>query len=232
LNKRIINNKYVVLDKTFEIDIKDSREEEINNLKNREELLKSEILKKAKKEAQEIVASARKEAEKIVEEAKQQANKIKQEQMELFNKKQKNLEEHLIKINEEIKKVANEYKIYVGELSNQARAFSEEVIKMVVGKYFEENISFPEWVEVAFEDLQKKLYLFKDATLKVSPSFNKEFLQIIVKTFGNNFQIIEDSSLIDNQIFLDTNQGVLDLSPQTFVKDILNMLEGSLNEES
>ncbi|HOB55406.1 MAG TPA: HrpE/YscL family type III secretion apparatus protein [Defluviitoga tunisiensis] len=231
MNKRIINNKYVVLDKTFEIETENTQVDKVGDIKKQEELLKSEIIKKAHKDSEKIIESARNEAAKILEKAKLDAQKIMQEQIESSNKKRKILEEDLKKVNEEMRRIANEYNIYVNELSNQARIFCEEVIKIVVGKYFEETVTFPDWIEKVFNDLQSKLYMFKDATLKVSPSFNKEFLSIIIKVFGDSFQIVEDASLSDNQIFLDTNQGIFDLSPQTFIKDLLNILEVALNEE-
>ena len=46
-----------------------------------------------------------------------------QEQIESSNKKRKILEEDLKKVNEEMRRIANEYNIYVNELSNQARIF-------------------------------------------------------------------------------------------------------------
>ena len=219
------------MDKTFEIGTENVKVDKLDDIKKQEELLKSDIIKNAQKESEQIIASARKDATKILEDARLEAEKIKREQIDSFNKKRKILEEDLKKVYDEMKRISNEYKIYVNELSNQARMFSEEVIKIVVGRYFEESITFPDWIEKVFNDLQNKLYMFKDATLKVSPSFNKEFLQIVVKVFGDSFQIVEDASLSDNQIFLDTNQGIFDLSPQTFIQDLLNILEVALNEE-
>jgi flagellar assembly protein FliH len=59
LNKRIINNKYVVLDKTFEIETENTQVDKVGDIKKQEELLKSEIIKKAHKDSEKIIESAR-----------------------------------------------------------------------------------------------------------------------------------------------------------------------------
>ncbi|PNR90839.1 hypothetical protein HWHPT5561_07820 [Petrotoga sp. HWH.PT.55.6.1] len=229
MNKRIVNNKFVVLDKTFELSVEEIEQTQYEENKREKDKLKEAIESDAQKEAQKIIENAKITSQKIIENAELEAKKIKEEQSKYIEEKKKVLEEELKKVRAQIQRISKEYDIYIKELSQQSLIFSENTIKAVLERYFKDKIDFPQWVEIIFQNFEKKLSSMKNSKIKLSPSFNKEYADLIRGKFSDFFYIVEDPSLKDNQIFLETDQGIFDLTPQTFLEDILNMLEEAIN---
>ncbi|PNR97456.1 hypothetical protein X928_09895 [Petrotoga miotherma DSM 10691] len=229
MNKRIVNNKFVVLDKAFELSVEEIEQVQYEESKREKDKLKEQIESDAQKEAQKIIENAKITSQKIIENAELEAKKLREEQGKYMEERKKTLEEELKKVSTQIQRISKEYDIYIKELSQQSLIFCENTIKAVVERYFKEKIDFPQWVEIIFQNLEKKLSSLQNSKIKLSPSFNKEFADLIREKFSDFFYIVEDPSLKDNQIVLETDQGIFDLTPQTFFEDILNMLEEALN---
>lgn len=229
MNKRIVNNKFVVLDKTFELSVEEIEQTQYEESKKEKDKLKDQIEADAQKEAKKIIENAKITSQKIIENAELEAQKLKEEQSKYIEEKKKVLEEELKKVRAQIQRISKEYDIYIKELSQQSLIFCENTIKAVVERYLKEKINFPQWVEIIFQNFEKKLSSLKDSKIKISPSFNKEYANLIRDRFSDFFYIVEDPSLKDNQIVLETDQGIFDLTPQTFFEDILNMLEEAIN---
>ncbi|POZ88339.1 hypothetical protein [Petrotoga sibirica] len=231
MNKRIVNNKFVVLDKAFELSVEEIEQTQYEEKKREKDKFKDQIEKNAQKEAEKIIENAKITSQKIIENAELEAQKVKEELIKYVEDKKKALEEELKKVRTQIQRISKEYDIYIKELSQQSLVFCENTIKAVVERYFKEKIDFPQWVEIIFQNFEKKLSSLQNSKIKISPSFNKEYADLIREKFSDFFYIVEDPSLKDNQIVLETEQGIFDLTPQTFLEDILNMLEEALDEK-
>jgi flagellar assembly protein FliH len=229
LNKRIVNNKFVVLDKTFELSVEEIEQTQYEENKREKDKLKEAIESDAQKEAQKIIENAKITSQKIIENAELEAKRLKEDQIKYVEERKKTLEEELKKVRAQIQRISKEYDIYIKELSQQSLNFCENTIKAVVERYFKEKFDFPQWVEIIFQNFEKKLSSMKNSKIKLSPSFNKEYANLIRDRFSDFFYIVEDPSLQDNQIVLETDQGIFDLTPQTFFEDILNMVEEAIN---
>lgn len=229
MNKRIVNNKFVVLDKTFELSVEEIEQTQYEENKREKDKLKEAIESDAQKEAQKIIENAKITSQKIIENAELEAKKLREEQGKYMEERKKTLEEELKKVSTQIQRISKEYDIYIKELSQQSLNFCENTIKAVVERYFKEKFDFPQWVEIIFQNFEKKLSSMKNSKIKLSPSFNKEYANLIRDRFSDFFYIVEDPSLQDNQIVLETDQGIFDLTPQTFFEDILNMVEEAIN---
>jgi flagellar assembly protein FliH len=229
LNKRIVNNKFVVLDKTFELSVEGIEQTQYEENKREKDKLKEAIESDAQKEAQKIIENAKITSQKIIENAELEAKRLKEDQIKYVEERKKTLEEELKKVRAQIQRISKEYDIYIKELSQQSLNFCENTIKAVVERYFKEKFDFPQWVEIIFQNFEKKLSSMKNSKIKLSPSFNKEYANLIRDRFSDFFYIVEDPSLQDNQIVLETDQGIFDLTPQTFFEDILNMVEEAIN---
>lgn len=236
MNKRIINNKWVVLDKTFEVPLKDIEElkndtKKLEN-KNYNEKNAKEILAEAQKKAEKIIEESKETSEKILKNAQIEAQKLKKEQIIILNNKKKELENELEDIKANFQRISKEYQIYIEELSKQSFALSENVIKSVVEKFLNQELDSPNWIEIIYKNFENKLSSFKNAKIKLSPSFNKDYEKSLREKLGQILLIMEDTSLKDNQIILETDEGIFDLTPQTFIEDILSILEESMNENN
>lgn len=229
MNKRIVNNKFVVLDKTFELSVEGIEQTQYEENKREKDKLKEAIESDAQKEAQKIIENAKITSQKIIENAELEAKRLKEDQIKYVEERKKTLEEELKKVRAQIQRISKEYDIYIKELSQQSLNFCENTIKAVVERYFKEKFDFPQWVEIIFQNFEKKLSSMKNSKIKLSPSFNKEYANLIRDRFSDFFYIVEDPSLQDNQIVLETDQGIFDLTPQTFFEDILNMVEEAIN---
>jgi len=231
LNKRIVNNKFVILDKAFELSVEEIEQAqyEENKTEKEEDKFQEQVEANAQKEAEKIIENAKITSQKIIENAQLESEKIKQEQLKYTEEKKRALEEEIKKVRAQIQRISKEYDIYIKELSHQSLIFSENVVKAVVERYFTETIDFPKWVEIIFQNFEKKLSSLQNSKIKISPSFNKEQADLIRERFSDFFYIVEDPSLQDSQMVLETDQGIFDLTPQTFLEDILNMLEEALN---
>lgn len=220
-----------MLDKAFELSVEEIEQTQYEEKKREKDKFKDQIEKNAQKEAEKIIENAKITSQKIIENAELEAQKVKEELIKYVEDKKKALEEELKKVRTQIQRISKEYDIYIKELSQQSLVFCENTIKAVVERYFKEKIDFPQWVEIIFQNFEKKLSSLQNSKIKISPSFNKEYADLIREKFSDFFYIIEDPSLKDNQIVLETEQGIFDLTPQTFLEDILNMLEEALDEK-
>lgn len=223
----------MVIDKAISIKNTNVAEEKGNEkLKFNDIEEKEKLLENSKKEAEAIIQAAKNESEKILQSARNEASKIQKEQQNYLEKKQKLFEDELKKISSEITRIEKEYEIYINEVVKQSLVFTESIIKITVEKYFKETIEPPKWFETIFKNFEDKLNSLKNAKLRISPTFNKNLREIVINVFKENFMILEDSSLRNGEIFLETDQGIFDLTPETFVNSILEILEVSFDENN
>ncbi len=143
MNKRIVNNKFVVLDKTFELSVEEIEQTQYEENKREKDKLKEAIESDAQKEAQKIIENAKITSQKIIENAELEAKRLKEDQIKYVEERKKTLEEELKKVRAQIQRISKEYDIYIKELSQQSLNFCENTIKAVVERYFKEKFDFP-----------------------------------------------------------------------------------------
>ncbi|SDC27118.1 hypothetical protein [Geotoga petraea] len=229
-NKRIINNKYVVLDSPIDIN-----NEELKELKNESDEISEEILKKIKEaneNAESIINKANKKAEEIIQDAKKQTDEIyeikKKELEENFQKNYENqLEELKNYINNSIENVQSQIDYFI-ENTNE---FSVAAIKVIIRKYLENEIfNKPQWINLILQKLRNKLSTYKKVLLKMNSKMSEKYGHIFEGMMSDSFIIKEDDSLKENEITVETEMGVYEIEPESYIENIMQSLEESFNE--
>lgn len=234
-NKKLINNKYVILDspKSIKDFSKKSIDENDKDAKKENEEAKKKITQ-AERKANEIIENANKKAKKIVENAKDEAD-------EYYNKKVEEIkEQYEKKYEEELKNFSNNIENKINELDNfventvdASNEFITSVIKEVLKKYFNEEVfSKPAWINEIMKDLKSKLYSFKTVIIRMHPETSQKYSYLFESLISETFNIKEDSSLGKNEIRVETELGVFEVSPESYVQDIIDSLEGAFDEEN
>lgn len=238
-NKRIINNKYVILESPINInnDIKkqiefDNSKDIVDDDKNLKEANK--IISNAEKKASEIIKKAEKDSRNIILEAEKEAKNI-------YDKKKKSIE---VEYKNELKKILtslsksvdnniNDLKNTISDYSSYSNIFLNEVIKSVIKKYLKEEIfNKPMWINEVIEILRKKLTSFKKVLIRMNSDMTNNYSEMFKSNISENFIIKEDNTLLDNEINIETELGVYDISPDMFVHEIMENLEESFDENS
>lgn len=229
-NKRIINNKYVVLDSPIEIN-----NEEIKEIENNSDKIDNEVLKKiqeANDKADEIIKEANQKARKIMKETNDKAD-------EIYEKKRKEIEEKFKKDYEnqlkELKKYINEAIENVQEqidyFIDNTNEFSVSAIKVIIRKYLENEIfNKPQWINLILQKLKNKLSSYKRVLLKMNSKMSEKYGFIFEGMMSDSFIIKEDNSLKENEVTAETEMGVYEIDPESYIDEIMQSLEESFYE--
>ncbi|MDN5342306.1 hypothetical protein OF820_01740 [Oceanotoga sp. DSM 15011] len=234
-NKKIIDNKYVVLDTPINIEDKDK----INkiNENNKSLILEKEIeikLKDAEKKSETLIEEAISKSKKILEEARikaeNESKKIHEESLkEIENLKLKEVDN----FKEKLQKNLDELDHYYDDLISSSNYFIFEVIKTVTKKYLNEEIfNKPIWLNEAISRLKNRLTTYSKVKIRMNSNMNEKYYEIFKELLSDSFTIKEDNSLEDNQIIADTESGIFDINPEMYIEEIMNSLEESINEEN
>jgi flagellar assembly protein FliH len=229
-NKRIINNKYVVLDSPIEINNEDIREIENDSDEISEELLKKiqdandkadEIIKEANQKAENIIKNAQVEAENIYEKKKKELNENYEKK---YENELNNLKEY---INESIENVQNQIDYFI----DNTNEFSVSAIKIIIRKYLENDIfNKPQWINVILQKLRNKLSTYKKVLLKMNSKMSEKYGHIFEGMMSDSFIIKEDNSLKENEVTVETEMGVYEIDPDSYIDSIMQSLEESFYE--
>lgn len=235
-----VNNKITVsppsIDKFIDTNIKNKEEinieEIVEKIKKQAELDAKKIINEANKNALEIINNAKKNSEKILEEAKSEGYKegLNKGYNDGYSKAILDSKEEAHKIIEE----ANQYLdgIYA-EVNNYIEKSKEDIINLAI--------------EIAKEVLKSELSISNEAIINCAQkalSKVKQKSNIILKTSINDYKIIKlrqqeleqfidssstliivaDSKLKNGDIFIETNNGIIDATIETQLKTISNKL--------
>jgi len=233
-NKKVIKNKYVVLDSKLDINSKKIEEEILSAEDNQQNLLVDQQVKdrlvETEEKAKEIIFQANKRSEEIIKKANQQAQAIVEEgkrQADLFyrqNVEQKNKEFSVII--ENVKKSLYEYTAKYEVLLEDSLIESFKKLNLKFLK--QEIIETPLWMKTIISELKNRLSSFNSFSMRMNEkTFEraKEFLEE-----SSIKSIKTDNSLSDNEIFVDTEYGVFDISVQSYIEDMTKIFEESKNE--
>jgi len=233
-NKKVIKNKYVVLDSKLDINSKKIEEEILSAENDQQNLLLDQqvnhILMETEEKAKEIISQANKRSEEIIKKANQQSIAIVEEgkkQADLYykqNVEQKSREFSVII--ENAKKSLYEYTANYEKLLEDSLI---EAFKKLNLKFLKQEIlENPAWMKTIISELKNRLSSFNSFSMRMNErTFEnaKEFLgESSVKS------IKTDNSLSDNEIFVDTEYGVFDVSAQSYIEDMMKIFEESKNE--
>ncbi|MGM0641170.1 MAG: hypothetical protein ACQESN_07105 [Thermotogota bacterium] len=230
-NKRIINNKFVVLDSPIEIN-----NEELNHFDDERDDISEEIIKKieeANKKSDSIIAEANQKADEIIKKAKKQADEMfeskKQEIKKEFEEKYEN---HLNILKESISENLENVQSQIDYFIDNTNEFSVTAIKIIIKKYLENEIfNKPQWVNVILHKLRNKLSTYKKVLLKMNSKMSDKYGHIFEDMMSDSFIIKEDNSLKENEITVETEMGAYELEPESYIEDIMESLEESFNED-
>lgn len=229
-NKRIINNKFVVLDSPIEIN-----NEELNYLDEDSDEISDEIIKKieeANKKADSIISEANKKADKIIEDAKKKSDKMYENKRQDIKKEyeekyEKQLNELKKSISENLENVQSQIDYFI----DNTNEFSVSAIKIIIKKYLENEIfNKPQWVNVILHKLRNKLSTYKKVLLKMNSKMAEKYGHIFEDMMSDSFIIKEDNSLKENEITVETEMGAYEIEPESYIEDIMESLEESFDE--
>jgi len=230
-NKRLINNKYVILDSPLLIEEKKQLKNENIDSDNRD-IESEKILKKANEDAKLIVFEAERQAKEIIEGANVEAQQIfemKKKEADFYFKN--TCEETIKNFNEEI----NNKLMSLDENINNYMISTEEliisIIKDVVEKYLKNDFfNKPEWFNEVILRLKEKISSFKKVLIRMNPKMVNEYGGFFESDISESFSIKEDVSLKNYQINVETEIGVYDIVAENFIQEIMDDLEVSFDE--
>lgn len=229
-NKRIINNKFVVLDSPIEIN-----NEELKEIEDEHSDISDEILKKieeANKKADYIIEEANKKAKNILSEANKKAEEIYQNKKERLKKDfEEQYEQKLLKLNESINNSIKEVQSQIDYFIDNTNEFSISAIKIIIRKYLENEIfNKPQWMNVILHKLRTKLCSYKKVLLKMNSKMSEKYSHIFEGMISDSFIIKEDNSLKENEVTVETEMGAYEIEAETYIEEIMESLEESFNE--
>lgn len=229
-NKRIINNKFVVLDSPIEIN-----NEELKEIEDEHNDISDEILKKieeANKKADYIIEEANKKAENILSEANKKSEEIYKNKKERLKKDfEEQYEQKLLNLNESINNSIEEVQSQIDYFIDNTNEFSINAIKIIIRKYLENEIfNKPQWMNVILHKLRTKLSSYKKVLLKMNSKMSEKYSHIFEGMISDSFIIKEDNSLKENEVTVETEMGAYEIEAETYIEEIMESLEESFNE--
>ncbi|HOO75735.1 MAG TPA: FliH/SctL family protein [Tepiditoga sp.] len=236
-NKRVINNKYVILEAPVEI--KEGKNIFEKNEKNKEksDTIKIEydtIIKEANEKASLIVSEAEKNSMKIIEKALAEKEKIienaNSEADKLIEEKVKN---NIVEFEKKLENEINNFKTAHNTYTENSNQFITEVIKSILKKYLREEVFYkPQWINEIFNELKERIMNYHNVTLRVNSEIIKKFKYLFDSLPEKGINLKEDDTMPLYSIKAETEFGVFDVDSDEYIESILKSLEESINENN
>ena len=239
----IIKSSYIVNDKSFDKEI--NKEEYIKELENlKEETLAhsheehKRIIEDAEQKAQNIIAKARDEERSIIKNAKNQSHKIiedfKQQGYDKGYQEGRNKSEELIIEANEIKRqYLNQRDNLIEDLEEQIITLVMNIVKKIIGQIIEED-------EEAMISIISKGLSSLNARANIIVRVSKDDYDVVdlakerilsMSSLVDDIDIKVDNNLDTGDCVIDTPKGSVDVSVQSQINEMKNLLTDLLNGE-
>lgn len=220
------------VEETNDKDDTDASEYRARQLLDEARIKSTEIVENAKQQAEELLNRALEESEEIRRKALEEAEELKRKSFEQAYQEGLKKAEDLMNM---VEKALEHYEEYLHTLEKEALPLLLEVFEMTSLKLFEERLEdHGKALKINLERVFDKLKTATEVVMRLNERDYEEFGEDLKKFFlsDKKIHLRPDPGLKRSEILVETEYGIIEVSPYRILEEFLEHVEELKNEVS